>query len=81
MSEKEIKFLQTLRVMFEDSPFSPLEAMESCRLSQLPESVRGYLVVHGPGIGATKAMARELAALGATRLPQRSRTGFLWVLA
>jgi hypothetical protein len=81
MSEKQIKFLETLRAMYADSPFSPLEAMESFTLNALPESVRGYLVVHGPGIGATKAMTRELAALGVRRLPERTNTGYLWVLA
>jgi hypothetical protein len=79
MSEKEIKFLEKLRAMFADAPFGPLEAMQEFRLSELPESVRGYLVIHGPGLGATKSMARFLAAAGATRT-ERTRTGYLWML-
>lgn len=79
MSEKEIKFLEKLRAMFADAPFGPLEAMQEFRLSELPESVRGYLVVNGPGVGATKSMARFLAAAGATRT-ERTRTGYLWML-
>jgi hypothetical protein len=53
--------------------------MQEFRLSELPESVRGYLVIHGPGLGATKSMARFLAAAGATRT-ERTRTGYLWML-
>lgn len=80
MSEKEIKFLEKLRETYADAPFGPLEAMQEFRLSELPESVRGYLAVHGPGIGATKALTRFLVAAGATRTSTRTNAGYLWML-
>lgn len=80
MSQKEIEFLEALRAMFADAPFSPREAMEDFRLSQLPECIRGYLVVHGPGTGASKAMARFLETAGAIRTSTKTRAGYLWML-
>lgn len=80
MSEKEIKFLEALRAHFAGKPFTPLQAMEPFRLSELPDHIRGYLVTHGPGIGATKAMARWLAAAGARRAETKTHAGFLWSL-
>jgi hypothetical protein len=81
MSEKEIQFLEALKAHFQDSLFTPLDAMEPFQLSQLPESVRAYLVLHGPGIGASKAMARWLKSAGAQRATvAKTRRGFLWVL-
>jgi hypothetical protein len=80
MSEHEARFLKALRAKFQDMPFSPMEALNDFQLSELPDSIRLYLTVHGPGIGTTKAMARWLAGAGATRLSTRTRGGYLWVL-
>lgn len=80
MSEKEIQFLETLRAHFAGKPFTPLQAMEPFRLSELPDQIRTYLTTHGPGIGATKAMARWLADAGAKRAETKTHSGFLWSL-
>lgn len=80
MTETEKNFLEKLRDLFEDSPFGPAEAMDEFRLNELPGPVRAVLVMNGPGIGATKAMARWLKLAGCTRLSTRTRTGYLWVV-
>jgi hypothetical protein len=72
--------LDTLRDRFDDGPFSPLEALEALTFNQLPVHVRGYLRVHGPGVGATKMMARYLVSIGAQRLSTRTRNGYLLVV-
>lgn len=64
---------------YKDGPFLPTEAMELCSFNELPESVRTALKRTGPGIGATKAMARFLGELGCVRLADRSRHGYYFV--
>jgi hypothetical protein len=73
----DAELLELLRDRFDDGSFSPLEALECLTFSQLPGHVRAYLRVHGPGVGATKAMARHLTDIGVQRLSTRTRAGYL----
>lgn len=80
MSEHDKAFLELLRARFGEDMFAPADVLEDVRMSQLPESIRAYVVLHGLGVGASKAVARWLAAAGATRLPTRGNRGFFWTL-
>lgn len=75
---KHIAILDKIRDEYEDGPFSPLEAMELLTFMELPDFVRSYLAMHGPGTGATKMMARWLKEHGCTRLGTRTSRGYLW---
>lgn len=81
MTEQEKAFLMRLREKYGPHPFYPAEAVEDFRLSEVPPSYRVALVVHGPGVGATKALVRWLVSVaGAERLPLRTARGYAWRL-